>query len=59
LTKDNCPNGDFSDSYYDRKCGTPPEDDEKTFKEEKSEQTHGSAEYSQEDLAIYEWARKL
>jgi len=24
LTPDNCPNGDFSSSYYDRTCGTAP-----------------------------------
>jgi hypothetical protein len=26
--KDYCPNGDFSDSFYDGTCGTPPTDDE-------------------------------
>jgi hypothetical protein len=24
LTKDNCPNGDYSSSYYDGVCGTAP-----------------------------------
>jgi len=64
--KDKCPNGDYTNSYYDRKCGTPPEDDEenetdktKKKKEEKSDKTHGSSEYSQEEIAIYEWAKKL
>ena len=46
LIKDNCPNGDFSDSYYDKKCSN-------NTKEEKSDQTHGSAE------DIYEWAKEV
>lgn len=50
--KDRCPNGDFSDSYYDRKCGEDPK------KEKKSDQTHGSAEYSEEEMDIFEWALK-
>lgn len=28
LTKDNCPNGDFSPSYYDGQCGTPGDQEE-------------------------------
>jgi len=67
MKKDNCPNGDHSNSYYDGKCE----------KDEKSDNTHGAAEekediesedlqdevidgkkYSKEDISLYQWARK-
>ncbi|MBQ7074067.1 hypothetical protein IJM86_03230 [bacterium] len=51
LKKDHCPNGDFSDSYYDRTC-------EKTKKEAKPEQTHGTSERTKEEMDVFQRALK-
>lgn len=57
LKKDYCPDGDYSDSYYDWDCGISqdlPDDEEN--------KTHGSAweenNYTDEELSAYEWAYK-
>ena len=47
LKKDKCPNGDYSDSYYDGECGNS--DDGDAWDEDG---------YTDEELSAYEWAYK-
>ena len=58
LKKDNCPDGDYSDSYYDGECGTPEDDVENDgeWEEWKHESAWDEDEYTNEELSAYEWA---
>jgi len=60
LVKDDCPDWDFSDSYYDGKCSndTKEEKSDDTREEGKTEWTHGSADRTKEEIDIFERASK-
>ena len=50
ISKDNCPNGDFSDSYYDGTCGTRPQNDK-----EVSSWMNEEVVESSEEISSLEW----
>jgi hypothetical protein len=50
ISKDNCPNGDYSDSYYDGTCGAKPQND----KEVSSWVNEEVVEFS-EEISSSEW----
>ena len=61
LRKDKCPNGDYSDSYYDWDCGTP-KDEQKNESQDEEKTTYESAwdegDYTDEEMSAYDWAYK-
>ena len=54
-SKDNCPNGDYSDSYYDWTCGTKPQDSSSQAPQN-DEQTSQNYEWNNELQTAYEFA---
>ena len=57
LKKDYCPDGDYSDSYYDWDCGISqdlPDDEENKTRGSDWEENN----YTDEELSAYEWAYK-
>lgn len=58
LTKDYCPDGDYSDSYYDWDCGTPEEDENHTHGAAWDEELNPEELYWKEVVEAYERAYK-
>ena len=63
ITKDYCPDGDFSDSYYDGTCGTKPQNDQEVsswaISEESNKDSSGNASEWQKNYELqtaYEFA---
>jgi hypothetical protein len=59
LKKDNCPNGDYSDSYYDGTCGQKPtqkDENKDNDSNENIDNSESDPNYSQEMKDAYKFA---
>ena len=58
LIMDHCPNGDYSPSYYDRSCGTAPNDANQQPQPVQNNNGDAQGITNPEILSAYEWALK-
>ena len=58
LKRDYCPDGDYSDSYYDWDCWTPEEDENHTHGSAWDEEINPEELYWKEVVDAYKWAYK-
>ena len=58
LTKDYCPDGDYTDSYYDWDCWTPEEDENHTHGSAWEDELYREDLYGKEVYDAYKWAYK-